>query len=65
MGPTRENRHEILLKVGGVEIPVLYDTGAAVTCLSRATFEKHFRHYQRHNHSSVGVKGAGDNNLSL
>ena len=65
MGPTRENRHEILLKVGGVEIPVLYDTGAAVTCLSRATFEKHFRHYQRHNHSSVGVKGAGDNNLDL
>ena len=64
MGPFKENRHEILLKEGGVDIPVLYDTGAAVTCLSRATFDKHFTHYQRRNHSA-GVKGAGDNDLDL
>ena len=64
MGPTRENWHEILLNIGGVEIPVLYDTGAAVTCLSRATFNKHFTKYQQRNHSSR-VKGAGNNNLGL
>ena len=64
MGPTRENRHENLLKVGGVEIPVLYDTGTAVTCLSSATFNKHFTRFQCRNHSA-GVKGAGDNDLGI
>ena len=38
MGPTKENWHKILLNVGGVKIPILYDIGAAVTCLSRTTF---------------------------
>ena len=64
MGPTRDNRHEVLLNVGGVDILVLYNTWAAVTCLSRATFDKHFIKYQRRNQSS-GVKGAGNNDLGL
>ena len=43
MGPTKENWHKILLNVGGVKIPILYDIGAAVTCLSRTTFfDKYF-----------------------
>ena len=64
MGPTRQNQLGILLKVGGVEIPVLYDTRAAVTCLSRATFDKYFMCFQRPNHFA-GIKGAGDNDLGL
>ena len=64
MGPSNENRHEILLKVGGVEIPVLYDTGAAVTCLSKPTYEKYFTRFQRINHNA-GVKGAAGNTLGL
>ena len=62
MGPEKENWHEILLKVDGVEIPVLYVTGASVTCLSRAIFEKYFTNAQRRNHYT-SVKGAGNNDL--
>ena len=64
MGPSNENRHEILLKVGGFEIPVLCNTGAAVTCSSKATFEKYFTRFQRMNHNA-GVKGAAGNTLGL
>lgn len=64
MGPNQDRRHKILLNVVVVDLPLLYDTGAAITCLTLAMFQKHFSHHKRCNHST-GAKGAGNNDLGL
>ena len=44
--------------------PMLYDTGAAATCLTLKTFQKYFSHAKRSNHQT-NVIGAGNNDLKL
>ena len=43
---------------------MLYDTGAAATCLTLKTFQKYFSHAKLSNHQT-NVSGAGNNDLKL
>ena len=43
---------------------MMYDTGAAATCLTLKTFQKYFPHAKRLNHKTKLV-GAGNNDLNL
>ena len=55
------SNHKILLTIGGVDIPILYDTRVVVTCMTLATFNKHFSSAKRQNHFT----GVCDNHLGL
>ena len=60
----QDPRKEITIAIDGHEIPMLYDTGAAATCLTLKTFLRYFPNAQRLNHQTKLV-GAGNNNLDL
>ena len=64
MDKGQDNRHDVTIRINGQDIPMLYDTGAAATCLTLKTFQKYFSHAQRSNHQT-NVIGAGNNDLKL
>ena len=60
----QDDRHDVMIRIDGQDIPMLYDTGAAATFLTLKTFQKYFSHAQRSNHKT-NIVGAGNNNLGL
>ena len=60
----RADQHDVTIRIDGQDIPMLYDTGAAATCLTLKTFQRYFSHAQRSNHRT-NVIGAGNNDLKL
>ena len=57
-------RLDVTLRIDGHEIPMMYDTGAADTCMTMKTFEKYFLHAKRLHHKT-NLVGAGNNDLKL
>ena len=60
----QDDRHDVTIRIDGQDIPMRYDTGAAATCLTLKTFQKHFSHTKCSNHRT-NVIGAGNNDLML
>jgi len=56
----------IKLNVNGTDLEFLFDTGAMINCLSRDTFERHFKHLKSGiSRPATAVAGAGNNRLQV
>ena len=57
-------RYDITIDIDGYKIPMLYDMGAAATCLTLDTFQRYFPNAIRENHQT-NITGAGNNDIKL
>jgi len=60
-------RPRIPLTIQGTTVDALFDTGAQINCLTRATYDKFFAHLHRvgRNGRNGAILGAGSNNLHI
>ena len=60
-----EVRPRVTAIIDGIKIDLLYDTGAMSSCLSPATYERHFSHKKLSNDQNVSASAAGNVDLGV
>ena len=58
-------RPRVTAVIDGVKIDLLYDTGAMSSCLTPATYERHFSHKKLSNQDNVSASAAGNVDLGV
>ena len=60
-----EVRPRVTAVIDGIKIDLLYDTGAMSSCLTPATYERHFSHKKLSNQQNVSASAAGNVDLGV
>ena len=60
----QDPRQDVTICIDGHQIPMMYGTGAAATCLTLKTYLKYFPHAKRLNHKTK-LLGAGNYDLNI
>ena len=60
-----ETRPRVTALIDGIKVNLLYDTGSMSSCLTPATYERHFNHKKLNTQQNVSASAAGNVDLGV